>query len=540
LVFVIGHAMLAAADDVGATQPKVSPLAAAPTAAAASPTGAAASRVGAEEEEDDPDQPEDAEDPENEESPTSLPGVVNPKELPFADLTDADIKQRLQDNPAALGPMSVGFTNCGALVNGVQMPAGEHWRLVNPDNAWATQETVDAIATAIHQVEAAYPGSPPLSIGDISDRDGGRLKRHKSHQAGRDADIGYYYVAGANHWFAPGNAKNLDLARNWAFVRALIVYSDVEMILLDSRIQRILYEYALSIGENPEWLSGVFQYPGVRKHTILRHVRGHNTHFHVRFFNPLAQEMGRRAYPTLLAMKLVRPANYVSYYKVRKGDTLATLAQRYGVSTAQMRRALRGRLRPGAVVRVGRRNGVARVPGPLALPGRHLPLSTPTVLAKVDWTPLGVGGLISRPLTIITDDQGRRIAMLAETPATLESPVATVATAAPAAVDKPAVAEKAGGLAEKPAAAADKPAVAGADQPTDAAAVAGKGAAAKTAKGLKGKASRQGIRYRVRSGDNLWTIAKRYGVSVKEIRAWNGLPSQNLALGQTLLLYVKH
>ena len=43
--------------------------------------------------------------------------------------------------------------------------------------------------------------------------------------------------------------------------------------------------------------------------------------------------------------------------------------------------------------------------------------------------------------------------------------------------------------------------------------------------------------YLVRNGDNLWLIARRIGVSVDDLRAWNGLePAEWLMPGQTLLL----
>jgi len=46
-------------------------------------------------------------------------------------------------------------------------------------------------------------------------------------------------------------------------------------------------------------------------------------------------------------------------------------------------------------------------------------------------------------------------------------------------------------------------------------------------------------RYRVRSGDTLWNIAKRHGVSVASLRRANRLPSHGIHAGQTLLVPVK-
>ena len=45
------------------------------------------------------------------------------------------------------------------------------------------------------------------------------------------------------------------------------------------------------------------------------------------------------------------------------------------------------------------------------------------------------------------------------------------------------------------------------------------------------------ITYRVRSGDYLGKIARRYGVRVSQIRQWNGLRSNNIKIGQRLTIY---
>ena len=42
--------------------------------------------------------------------------------------------------------------------------------------------------------------------------------------------------------------------------------------------------------------------------------------------------------------------------------------------------------------------------------------------------------------------------------------------------------------------------------------------------------------YRVRSGDSLWTIARRHGVSVARIKEANGLRSSRLAVGQKIVI----
>ena len=55
----------------------------------------------------------------------------------------------------------------------------------------------------------------------------------------------------------------------------------------------------------------------------------------------------------------------------------------------------------------------------------------------------------------------------------------------------------------------------------------------------EGKSSnREKITHRVASGENIYTISDRYGVTPKEVRQWNGLKSNRLASGRRLTLYV--
>jgi len=56
----------------------------------------------------------------------------------------------------------------------------------------------------------------------------------------------------------------------------------------------VLYAYALSIGEDKGWLDSVFH---AGANSLIKHARRHRDHFHVRFFNGRAQELGRRVQP---------------------------------------------------------------------------------------------------------------------------------------------------------------------------------------------------------------------------------------------------
>jgi LysM repeat protein len=275
-------------------------------------------------------------------------------------------------DPAALGPLSIGTPDAGLLVNPLPMPSGSLWKLRNPGESWATDETIDFIATAIDAVEARYPGSPRLVIGDVSREDGGRLNRHRSHQAGRDADIGFYYRRGEVGDFLVARQRDLDLPREWELVRALVTETDVERIFLDRSLIAVLYRYAVEQGEDQAWLDDIFGRRADDK-GIIQHVRRHRDHLHARFYNRRAQELGRIVYPVLVEDGVVPPPTV--RHRVRQGETLGHLARRYGTSVAAIRAAngLHGNL-----LRAGHSYviPVRKVPpdaGPVVVPPRRLP-----------------------------------------------------------------------------------------------------------------------------------------------------------------------
>jgi murein endopeptidase len=274
---------------------------------------------------------------------------------PFAQMSDAEFVRKLKRNPSEFGPMSIGFPGQGRLFNGVQMPQGAVYQVVDPSHAWGTQETVDYLSRAIGRVNERHPDSPRVVIGHISAKLGGPLVPHKSHQAGRDVDVGYYYTTELR-WFARARADNLDRARTWTLVKSLLKEARIDLILIDRSIQKLLREHAIASGEDEAWVREVFDgAPG--KRAMILHAKGHADHIHVRFFNPIAQETGRRAGPTLLAMGLLRkPTKALAtasvtmlVHRVQKGETLSMIARKYNVSVQQIRAAngmLTNRIRP--------------------------------------------------------------------------------------------------------------------------------------------------------------------------------------------------
>ncbi|HMJ55424.1 MAG TPA: penicillin-insensitive murein endopeptidase [Polyangiaceae bacterium] len=303
---------------------------------------------------------------------------------PLDNWSKEQIEGALAKDPDSLGSMSIGYAHSGALFNGVQMPPGDGWELVNADHAWGTRETVDNLTRCLKRVVELFPGAPTMYIGHISGRRGGHLSPHKSHQCGRDVDLSYYYVAGQEKWYAMATSGNLDRERTWAFIRTLITDTDVELILMDRSVQRLVRQFAIARGEDREWVDRLFDGGGGLP-PLIRHAKGHATHLHVRFYNPLAQETGRRAYEILIKRRVLQPPSYFVRHKAKSGDTLSWLALKYHVpaKVIQQTNGLKtDALKIDREYRIPQSGGVRLAPR-VTIPARRLPPETAPVPVPV-------------------------------------------------------------------------------------------------------------------------------------------------------------
>lgn len=293
---------------------------------------------------------------------------------PLEEVSDAELFERLRSDLPGLGSMSVGLPNSGRLINSVRMPEDPRWVLVDKSHAYGTQETVDYLTQAIARVNEVHLNAPPLHVGHISGPKGGFLRPHRSHQSGRDVDLGYYYRNGGQ-WYLVADQTSLDVELTWALVRALITLTDVRFILIDRTIQSLLRAQAESIGEDKEWLDDVFLGRKGKTSPLIRHVAGHRTHMHVRFYNPTAEETARRSYSALVKLNLVQAPTHYLMHRVKKGETLTSIAKRYGTSVRALKRA--NRLRSSKIIARKSykipRTGPASARGRVSIPARRLP-----------------------------------------------------------------------------------------------------------------------------------------------------------------------
>ncbi|HWB78036.1 MAG TPA: penicillin-insensitive murein endopeptidase, partial [Nannocystaceae bacterium] len=220
------------------------------------------------------------------------------KELPKPPDDDAPrARDDDDDELAEVGkdPGSVGRPDHGRLIGAVQLPADKIYYLRHPKRAWGVPHVVGSTRDAIAAVKKKYPSVHRLAIGDISAQRGGRLSGHRSHQSGRDVDLGLYFERVPKSYpkrFVAAHAGDLDLGATWALVEAFWRQSKRPggpvAIFLDFEVQGRLYQWARKHGVSRRTLLEVFQYPHGRwaRKGLVRHEPAHDDHLHVRFGCP--------------------------------------------------------------------------------------------------------------------------------------------------------------------------------------------------------------------------------------------------------------
>lgn len=257
--------------------------------------------------------------------------------LPFTCLTVFLLTVVLFETPALTFTASVGRPYQGRLINGVPFPTQfPGYYLRDQERAYATPEAIATVLDAIDAVRERYPDTCDLFIGDFSREGGGWLNMHRSHQNGRDVDLGMY--AKGNRpldTFVPMNDEILDAAKTWCFLDSLLRSQHIQYIFLDRRIQRQLHEYALSQGVDPVYLEQLF---ANGRNSPLQHVGGHYDHMHVRFYTPWSTKAARISEedePQRAEIEMAQQAylpQKVNYYVKGSDRSLAELAQSFGVS----------------------------------------------------------------------------------------------------------------------------------------------------------------------------------------------------------------
>ena len=181
---------------------------------------------------------------------------------------------------------SIGRADRGSLAHGIVVPPHPGFIVRQRTRAYMTQDAADQLLHAFDVLHDNDQDAPRVEIHDASRPHGGPLDQHRSHQSGRDVDIGYFLTrCGATCAHRRLHPRDLNAARQWRLIETWLREGSVEYIFIDHALQEPLYEAAREAGATRAQLQAWFQWPrgaDVRYGTI-RHVPLHADHMHVRF-----------------------------------------------------------------------------------------------------------------------------------------------------------------------------------------------------------------------------------------------------------------
>ncbi len=202
-----------------------------------------------------------------------------------------------EERPSKGTPASRGRPSDGSVEGAVALTEGPAVRVLPKRHrkrclSWATPRLVGALERAGREVQKAFPGAPPLGVGNLGRARGGSLAPYShSHQAGRDGDLAFYALDSKGpvgledleHFdrslASEDGALKFDVARNWALVAALVSDESIELewLFVSSSLREALLAQGRKVKAAPAVIAAAER---------LLHQPSdappHDDHFHVR------------------------------------------------------------------------------------------------------------------------------------------------------------------------------------------------------------------------------------------------------------------
>lgn len=206
---------------------------------------------------------------------------------------------RLKFYAPRIEPQSVGRPSAGRLVGGVSVdPDGDNrgvgWVIsARREATWGTPETVRYVRRCVSQFRHNYARSKadPIAIGDLSRRQGGPLPPHKSHQSGRDVDIGFILKKRAKNAddgpLRTATSSTLDAEKQWFLLKCFLDNPETQMVFMEHSIVAALKDYVQKIYKKRKPLLRKYLrfFPGGGA-AVIQGDADHTSHMHVRFRCP--------------------------------------------------------------------------------------------------------------------------------------------------------------------------------------------------------------------------------------------------------------
>lgn len=212
--------------------------------------------------------------------------------------SDRELPDKYRKSPYALMSLSVGLPNAGWQLRAKKLSSSPQLWIQNKSipYTYGHPSLVLMLHRTSKQIARQSPGSV-LLVGDLSREFGGPLAGHKSHQSGRDADVGFFVTDARGRaqnsrrllaFDAAGRARDgsglrFDDYRNWLLVQLWLKddRAELEHVFVASHLRQRLLDFARARPAFRRYVDGAAQF-------LRQPTNGlpHDDHFHVRIACP--------------------------------------------------------------------------------------------------------------------------------------------------------------------------------------------------------------------------------------------------------------
>jgi penicillin-insensitive murein endopeptidase len=224
------------------------------------------------------------------------------RELPDRERNNSELPEKYRKSPYAMMSLSVGLPNAGWQLRARKLRSSAQLWIQDKSvpYTYGHPSLVLMLYRTAKQIAKQSPGSR-LLVGDLSREFGGPLSGHKSHQSGRDADVGFFVIDAKGHqqnarqllaFDAAGRAKDgsgvrFDDYRNWLLVQLWLKdeRASLEHVFVAAHLRKRLLDFARARPAFRRYVEDAAQF-------LHQPTNGlpHDDHFHVRIACPENQQ----------------------------------------------------------------------------------------------------------------------------------------------------------------------------------------------------------------------------------------------------------
>ena len=235
-------------------------------------------------------------------TPIALDAGASENSIPVRQRVSAEIQKMRQAKPPS---RSSGTLRVGRLEIPAELPKpdGIGYFVSHPDrhtNSGADRMVFGLmrLGLAMHERLGPEPHHRVL-INEISDRDGGKQKRHINHQMGLDVDLGLYatdlegnpvrarWLKFDEDGLSPKKKLRFDAERNWVLLESIIeneTFGEIRAVLLANWLKKKLLAHAEALAAEAEGAEAKRLKSLIRRaEELVRQPESssHDTHFHL-------------------------------------------------------------------------------------------------------------------------------------------------------------------------------------------------------------------------------------------------------------------